>query len=91
MPQLRVGAATLFFILHKKKCKQAKTRINNFFKKTIKLLEKNIRRNLWSLELGEELFDLTPEAPPIKGKIDEYFKNLLLKDSAKRMIIKAKG
>ena len=60
-------------------------------KKNYKTLRKNIRGNLWGLELGEELFDLTPEAPPIKGKIDKYFKNLLLKDSAKRMIIKAKG
>ena len=60
-------------------------------KKTIKLSEKISEEIFGGLELGEELFDLTPEAPPIKGKIDKYFKFLLLKDSAKRMIIKAKG
>ena len=81
----------LFFLFYIKKNASKQKPDSIIFLKYYKTFRKNIRGNLWSLELGEELFDLTPEVPPIKGKIDEYFKNLLSKDSAKRMIIKAKG
>lgn len=81
----------LFFLFYIKKNASKQKPDSIIFLKNYKTFRKNIRGNLWSLELGEELFDLTPEVPPIKGKIDEYFKNLLSKDSAKRMIIKAKG
>lgn len=52
------------------------TKMDNVTVKTIKLLDKNIRENLWDLEIDKAFLDLTPKPWSIKGKTDKlnFFK-----------------
>lgn len=41
----------------------------NVKSKTIKILGKNIGKNLWDLGLGKQFLNLTPKAQSTKGKV----------------------